>query len=839
MGLGLGLGLGVGVMRRAGEAVPAAPIVVEDQAMTFGALTLEGAGGIAPTATRTIASATIDSGDTSGHWQIASDGTLSPSAVGAGALSGPYTLDCTLTDSSGNTATPTLTVTAEADTYSIADETELAAVIALGVATVSGKTVKGRGGDYGWINTTLNNRAFTALTTLASHDNANRLRFVLDRSIHVGELRAPTNLRWYQIDLYIPFDPDNAAHNANGAGCTLKDNINNFIVDDCDLYSNLKELVVARGYPSVDWTWRGLFGMEGNTRVTGLYRIANSRVHGCRRLLNVPGGPSSTFEFERNEVYDVGVDGMVVSMQQNNLKVNFNDFHSPLIGSAGRFTVSSVDVAANRMTTSEAHGWVGSVVINILPQTAQIPGGLAAMTDYTCTVIDSNTVEFPQDITDEGSGVVIWQEPDHGDWIQFIPTAPVTNFEILGNCLLAARSDDIPTDDNHQGIFMEDINVDDTDASHYENGVIGGNLIYTRSAHGISLYNAINCKIIGNTAVGPAGAESLPMVKIAKHYPSGTGHSNLIADNIAADVAANVDVVTTIQNNIEVLQADYAAHFAGASFAPTTIAQLRAAFAIKAGGAADVASPKIGAAGSGYVDYDAYTFEHPSELWTPPASGFTAVTFDGVSDYTVKSGGLDGAVDGPTGTFAAKFSVDGGDGTFRKILGSSGGRVAAVVTSADAFRFTVADATGTTLFQVLSSVAHGEHEAMISYNLIGASPVVQYWLDGVDQGSPGTVVAGDADVTTSSWSAGGESNGISLHNGSLSYAYFDDAYVDLSVEANRDKFLAASIGANGEGPTGSAPLVYLTGNAAAWNDAAGLNLGTGGAFVMSGAVVDA
>lgn len=50
------------------------------------------------------------------------------------------------------------------------------------------------------------------------------------------------------------------------------------------------------------------------------------------------------------------------------------------------------------------------------------------------------------------------------------------------------------------------------------------------------------------------------------------------------------------------------------------------------------------------------------------------------------------------------------------------------------------------------------------------------------------------------------------------YLYLAPDYVDLTVEANRLKFRTpAGMGAFGDGPTGQRPLLYLTGDAAAWN----------------------
>lgn len=80
-------------------------------------------------------------------------------------------------------------------------------------------------------------------------------------------------------------------------------------------------------------------------------------------------------------------------------------------------------------------------------------------------------------------------------------------------------------------------------------------------------------------------------------------------------------------------------------------------------------------------------------------------------------------------------------------------------------------------------------------------------------------------------------------DGDLGDIWFDDTFIDLSVESNRRKFIdvngnAISLGNNGQLPTGNDPLLYFGNgqNAGNWN--AGTNLGVGGNFVMNGEVTD-
>ena len=71
----------------------------------------------------------------------------------------------------------------------------------------------------------------------------------------------------------------------------------------------------------------------------------------------------------------------------------------------------------------------------------------------------------------------------------------------------------------------------------------------------------------------------------------------------------------------------------------------------------------------------------------------------------------------------------------------------------------------------------------------------------------------------------------------VSEMYFDTTYFDLSVEANRRKFIAADgtpadLGSDGSLPSGSQPEVYVSGGASVWN--AGTNKGSAGGFTLIG-----
>ncbi len=92
---------------------------------------------------------------------------------------------------------------------------------------------------------------------------------------------------------------------------------------------------------------------------------------------------------------------------------------------------------------------------------------------------------------------------------------------------------------------------------------------------------------------------------------------------------------------------------------------------------------------------------------------------------------------------------------------------------------------------------------------------------------------------TYSGSGGGYYVGLlsAFFNGRLGHLYFDTSYIDLSVPANLAKFVTGTgidakpvdLGANGELPTGTAPLIYLP----MFGNNAGKNYGTGGDFTVN------
>lgn len=81
---------------------------------------------------------------------------------------------------------------------------------------------------------------------------------------------------------------------------------------------------------------------------------------------------------------------------------------------------------------------------------------------------------------------------------------------------------------------------------------------------------------------------------------------------------------------------------------------------------------------------------------------------------------------------------------------------------------------------------------------------------------------------------------VDLFSGDMAEVWFDDQYLDISDSAVRRLFTDGSgkpvdLLADGSGPTGSAPLVFLSGETANWHT----NKGAGGGFTENGTLTTA
>jgi hypothetical protein len=111
MVLNLGTGLAINGLSRQGGGAPA-PFAIADQALAFGALTLEGAGGIKPVTSGTPAGAYQISGGQSANYSVDASGFITPASDGAATDGDSFVYG-------DGTTSATITIAVAAKTYSV------------------------------------------------------------------------------------------------------------------------------------------------------------------------------------------------------------------------------------------------------------------------------------------------------------------------------------------------------------------------------------------------------------------------------------------------------------------------------------------------------------------------------------------------------------------------------------------------------------------------------------------------------------------------------------------------------------------------------------------------
>lgn len=236
----------------------------------------------------------------------------------------------------------------------------------------------------------------------------------------------------------------------------------------------------------------------------------------------------------------------------------------------------------------------------------------------------------------------------------------------------------------------------------------------------------------------------------------------------------------------------------------------------------------------------------------------TLVTADGSADYLLRGAGLTSIADAKVGTFAARIKfASGGDTAMNRIFtigedtGGGSNQSLDIFRQSSAgdgikFRIIGENSAGTDILDNNTTnqwnSADGWLNILFSWDL-GNDSVAQMYVNDTDDAAAATTFTDDTinytntecGVFTTPLAGGGN-----LFNGDCAFIWFDPTQkIDFSVEANRRLFFTASgavasLGDNGETPTGSSPMVYLTGNEASFPT----NKGTGGGFTEYGALTD-
>ena len=217
-------------------------------------------------------------------------------------------------------------------------------------------------------------------------------------------------------------------------------------------------------------------------------------------------------------------------------------------------------------------------------------------------------------------------------------------------------------------------------------------------------------------------------------------------------------------------------------------------------------------------------------------SAMAGATFDG-GDWLKRGGGITGAADSKMITLSFWFRSTNA-GIWQRILSSPASADGFLITLDDMgqlrFGFKDTSAANNLNLQVETLVADGAwHHVMLSVN--ANTTTAQLYVDGVSAGTLYTLFDATFDFTHTNWGVGVDpQNNWNPFNGDLADLWVDfGTYIDLSVPANRAKFYnngPVNLGATGNGPTGSAPEIFLSGTVPGWHT----NKGTGGGFTMTG-----
>lgn len=210
--------------------------------------------------------------------------------------------------------------------------------------------------------------------------------------------------------------------------------------------------------------------------------------------------------------------------------------------------------------------------------------------------------------------------------------------------------------------------------------------------------------------------------------------------------------------------------------------------------------------------------------------------FDGSADYLERAS-VTGMANTSTFTFACSFILDV---TTNSYIAQCGGNEFAVRVQSGQLRL-LCYATGSVLLVNATVDITGGF-------VVGRNYTVTISIDTTNSSKRHVYVNGTAaTVTWSTYTSGsiyfaqtwriGREATTPYFNGRLGALWFNTSYIDLSVPANLAKFVTGTgidakpvdLGANGELPTGTSPLIYLP----MYGNNAGKNYGTGGDFTVN------
>lgn len=221
-----------------------------------------------------------------------------------------------------------------------------------------------------------------------------------------------------------------------------------------------------------------------------------------------------------------------------------------------------------------------------------------------------------------------------------------------------------------------------------------------------------------------------------------------------------------------------------------------------------------------------------------------AVAFDS-STYLDRDAAMTGLTDG--NTFTVSFWVKRSGLSTHTIFGSEDGNDFSVAIDPDAgatpnrMQGVFRNSSGVTLLRFTSSLIFNIstwYHVLMSFDLSDTGKRHIYVNNAVDSPSYATYIDDNIQWSDSDFRVG-RGNTANL-TGDMADFWFDNSYIDLSIEAKRRKFISADgkpvrMGSAGKNPTGASPIIFNSGATDNWH----INKATGGGFTENGTLTTA
>lgn len=136
-----------------------------------------------------------------------------------------------------------------------------------------------------------------------------------------------------------------------------------------------------------------------------------------------------------------------------------------------------------------------------------------------------------------------------------VGTGVVRNITIRGNVFIAYERNDIPFKGSIQGIGCFD--------GMFDGWVVENNVVITDHWHGISLYGALNCRVVNNTVVDIDTATSAePWIMLPAHKNGTLSQNCVVRNNLTSRMNVSADTTNNmvVDNNL-LLPTDMAGYF--------------------------------------------------------------------------------------------------------------------------------------------------------------------------------------------------------------------------------------------------------------------------------------